>query len=242
MKTKKKTTKSKPKPKKGKGPSTYLSLLLDRSGSMASIREATIDAFNEFVGAQVKLPGTTAWTLTIFDSEGVDRLYHELPGAQVPTLSRETFVPRSLTPLLDSIAKVAKDALDLGGKYDRHVLVIQTDGYENASREFTFPQVSALLKDLEAKGWQILYLGAGIDAIKSMKDAFGTVNAGAVNYFANEASTLRAGVAMSTMVASYRTTGQTTSLNACIDAKGNLVGSSTVAKTPRRDPMAQLRR
>ena len=214
---------------------TFFSFLLDRTGSMSSVRDATISAFNEFVAHQVSLEGATAWTLTIFDSESIDVLYRDLAGEVVPRLTRETYLPRANTPLFDAIgstAKLARETVEAGA-YDAKVFVIQTDGEENASKEYRIDDVRSLVKALEDEGWQIIYLGAGIDAYQA--GAFiGASQFVATSYVADNVSTQAAFAAASGATFDYRTTGRTQSVTQ------KVAGDDVQMKTD--DPMLRLKR
>jgi hypothetical protein len=145
----------------------YVHVLLDRSGSMESCRDTTIDAFNSYVGslAAQSRPGTRL-SLTIFDSESTDRVFEAVRISDVPKLTSETFVPRGSTPLFDAVARVvaATDAVHLLPN-ERVALTILTDGQENSSREMTAEAVRKMLGDRqERQNWLVQYLGANQDA------------------------------------------------------------------------------
>ncbi len=145
----------------------YAHILLDRSGSMESCRDITIDAFNEYVMGLRRSDDVDARiSLTIFDSASIDLLQHAHPAASFMELSRANYVPRASTPLLDAIGHVVaetdKVALRDGEKV---ALVILTDGHENASTEHTKETIKKLLSDRkENKGWLVVFLGADVDA------------------------------------------------------------------------------
>ena len=44
------------------------------------------------------------------------------------------------------------------------LFVITTDGMENASRRFTYPQVKKMIEQHRERGWEFLFIGANIDA------------------------------------------------------------------------------
>ena len=145
----------------------YVHVLLDRSGSMESCRDTTIDAFNEYVGSlrHQSLAGTRL-SLTTFDSESTDAVFDTLRIGEVPKLTRETFVPRGSTPLFDAVAAVIAriDKVNLLAD-ERVALAILTDGLENASREMTADAVRKLLIDRQERcNWLVQYLGANQDA------------------------------------------------------------------------------
>jgi len=145
----------------------YAHILLDRSGSMEDCRDTTIDAFNEYVMGLRRSDAVDArLSLTIFDSESIDCLQHLQPAKSFMELSRNTYVPRAMTPLLDAIgaAVAAIDKTELRAD-EKISLVILTDGLENASKEHTLETVRALLTDRQDnKGWLVTFLGADIDA------------------------------------------------------------------------------
>jgi len=215
---------------------TFFSFLLDRTGSMSSVRDATISAFNEFVAHQVSLEGATAWTLTIFDSESIDVLYRELAGADVPKLTPETYLPRANTPLFDAIgsqAKLARETVEADGAYDAKVFVIQTDGEENASKEYRIDDVRSLVKALEDEGWQIIYLGAGIDAYQA-GTFIGASQFVATSYIADDVSTQAAFAAASGATFAFRRTGRTQSVTQKV--------AGDDVQTNANDPMLKLKR
>lgn len=145
----------------------YAHILLDRSGSMESCRDTTIDAFNEYVmGLRRSDTVDARISLTIFDSTSIDTLQRAEPAKTFMELSRSNYVPRASTPLLDAIGTVVADidkvALRDGEKIG---LTILTDGLENASKEHTRDSIKKLLTDRQDnKGWLVTFLGADVDA------------------------------------------------------------------------------
>jgi hypothetical protein len=145
----------------------YAHILLDRSGSMESCRDTTIDAFNEYVMGLRRSDDVDARiSLTIFDSQSIDAIQHAEPAKSFMELSRQNYIPRASTPLLDAIghavAETDKVQLRDGEKV---ALVILTDGHENASKEHTKDSIKKLLTDRQDnKGWLVVFLGADVDA------------------------------------------------------------------------------
>jgi hypothetical protein len=185
----------------------YAHILLDRSGSMENCRDTTIDAFNEYVMGFRRSDSVDArLSLTIFDSDGIDRIEHLKGAAQFPELSRQTYVPRAMTPLLDAIGQVVADIDKVELRADEKVgLVIITDGQENASKEFKKDAVKALLEGRQKdKGWLITFLGAEIDAF-SEAGAIG-VNAGHSMYVDKKAM-IRAMKSLNQSQSRYASTG-----------------------------------
>jgi hypothetical protein len=128
--------------------------LLDRSGSMESCCQDTIEGFNTFIESQKQFGGTM--TLCLFDDK-FETVYDKMPIEDVPVLTDDTFVPRGGTSLHDAMGQVLK--MDLS---DDAMVIVLTDGEENSSRLYT----AAHIKDLvNLKPWKFVYLGANQDAV-----------------------------------------------------------------------------
>jgi hypothetical protein len=162
----------------------YVHVVLDRSGSMEDCRDKTIDAFNEYVGSlRAQSKAGTQLSLTTFDSESIDKVIDCVRIADVAKLTRDTFVPRGMTPLFDAIghAVAATDKVTLLPD-ERVALAILTDGLENASREMTADAVRKLLTDRQERcNWLVQYLGANQDAW-SVGEQIGVGRAHAMDY------------------------------------------------------------
>jgi hypothetical protein len=133
---------------------THIAVILDRTGSMAVIRDDTIGGFNTFLQQQKAEPGSATLTLVQFDSQDPYEVIHRFkPIAEVPELTRETYVPRASTPLLDAMGRGIIDlekSLSELSEADRPakvVMVVVTDGQENASREFRKEQIEKMIDD-----------------------------------------------------------------------------------------------
>jgi len=152
---------------------TDISILLDRSGSMATIAGDTIGGFNTWLKSQKAEPGSATLSLAQFDSEGFDYTCRNTDIQMVADLSYATFSPRGSTPLLDSMARLINETgarlreMSPSARPDKVIMVIITDGEENASREKTYQQVCDMVNHQRDKyGWEFIYLGANQDAIK----------------------------------------------------------------------------
>ncbi len=151
---------------------TQITIVLDRSGSMGSVREATISGFNEFVKGQRAAPGEANLTLIQFDTENAYEMVFDKPILECPNLSLETYRPRGGTPLHDAVGRTITmlgqklknmPESDRPGKV---VIVVMTDGLENSSHEYTAPQIAEMIKSQhEVYKWEFLFLGANQDAI-----------------------------------------------------------------------------
>jgi len=134
--------------------------ILDRSGSMDVLKADAIGSFNTFIEEQKKVPGEAVVTVVLFNEE-YHALYERKPLAEVPALTTETYRPMGTTALLEAVCR----ALESPGKSEKGIVVILTDGLENASNvSYTRDRAATAVKQLETKGWQVHYLAANQDA------------------------------------------------------------------------------
>ena len=133
--------------------------ILDRSGSMDHIMKEAINAFNEFVTEQKTLPGDARLTLAAFDDK-YDVIHDRVDIQEVPTLSKRVVFARGMTALNDAIGKTINNAK----KNKKTICLIQTDGLENCSNEYSTNDIRELIKKKTKKGWEFHFIGAGIDA------------------------------------------------------------------------------
>jgi len=149
-------------------PITHIYFLLDRSGSMESMRADVIGGFNAFLREQVADGGDAVMTLVQFDSHNSQEVIADaVPIASVAPLTPATFEPRGGTPLYDAMGTLIVEATRRPEVEDgREVVffVTFTDGEENASREFSRDKVFTIVDDRTAKGWTFVYLGANQDS------------------------------------------------------------------------------
>ena len=152
---------------------TEIAIVLDRSGSMASMSKEAIGGYNSFLESQQKLPGEAKLTLILFDHEYIVA-QNGRPIKDVPPLDETTYVPRGTTALLDAIGRTVNTIGERLGKTpepDRPakvLIVILTDGLENASQEFKREQILAMIKrQRETYSWEFIFLGANQDAIQA---------------------------------------------------------------------------
>lgn len=133
---------------------------------MAQIKDDMEGGFNTFIQEQKNLPGAgeARVTLVQFDSEGIETVYESKLVKDVPRL---ILSPRGNTPLLDAVGQTVKQSeRRLTGLKDTNVLVLViTDGHENASTAFTKQQVKELVQRMQDDhNWIFSYLGANVEA------------------------------------------------------------------------------
>ena len=167
---------------------TLIAALLDRSGSMEACKKATETGFDELIAKQRSAPGQANVTLSIFDDE-YDNVYANVPIAEVGKLK---LVPRNMTAMLDAVGKfITEIGEDLASQQEADrpgtvICLIMTDGMENASKEWTYDGVKALItQQREQYNWQFIFLGANIDAV-DVGGRIGVPRAMAMTYNADD--------------------------------------------------------
>lgn len=188
---------------------THISVVLDRSGSMASIKDDTEGGFATFLADQKAEPGEASIELRQFDTI-FEVVYPPTPIEHAEPL---VLAPRGGTALLDAMGRAITetkewlDALDEDMKPENVVMAIITDGQENSSVEWTHPRVMELVKQQTDAGWTFLYLGANQDAI-AVGASVGIAAANSMSYTGQTVGSTYS--SLSSSVTRTRTTGSAT--------------------------------
>ena len=151
---------------------THVVILLDRSGSMASIANDVIGGVNTLFSEQRANGSDARISLIQFDTQDPqDVIAWGAPVAEIADLDGRTFQPRGGTPLLDAtglaIGRVMVDQqsrIATGLQAEDIIFITVTDGEENSSNEYTLDRVKELIEARKAEGWTFTYLSAGLDA------------------------------------------------------------------------------
>ena len=145
-------------------------IILDRSGSMESIRRQAVSGVNETVQAirhaQEKDPmEENTLTLVAFCSCSMQTIYDDAPIGLVEPLALEDYQPCCATPLLDAIGTTVIHVHNLTAGRPRTAVAVTiiTDDHENASREFSGKAVKDLIEARKEEGWLFTYIGADQD-------------------------------------------------------------------------------
>lgn len=140
---------------------TDITMILDRSGSMGRIHEQVIRSFNDFLTEQKAVEGSATMSLIQFDDQ-YEVNYEGIDIQNAEDLNATTYVPRAATALNDAIGRtITEMKVRLKDTNHNVVIVITTDGMENASIEFRRSQIRGMIKDCEDKlGWKFMYLAA----------------------------------------------------------------------------------
>lgn len=136
-------------------------ILLDRSGSMQTQWSEAINSVNAYVK---ELPKDTNVFLAAFDHD-----YTVLRNTTVKKwnpVTNDDIQPRGNTRLFDSAARIMYRAID--DNAEKTIIVVMTDGEENASLNFKQSDVKALANIMDAKKWELIFLGANFDKVSDV--------------------------------------------------------------------------
>ncbi len=161
--------------------------ILDRSGSMSGLENETIGGFNSTIERQRNEPGEAYVSTVLFDNQ-TEVLHDRVPIRELSPLTSKEYFARGSTALLDAIGSaihhignVHKYARD-EDRPEKTIVIITTDGYENASRKYSLDRIRMMIERQKTKyGWEFLFLGANIDSIETAR-SFGIDERHATNY------------------------------------------------------------
>ncbi len=231
---------------------THVAFVLDESGSMGMIREQAIDGFNEQVNAvkaNASKGGKTTvsqWRFGCPPDAMPKEVYFDQPTDQLMPITEETYTPFGMTPMYDGIgmALTRLKTLDNGGDV-AFLVVLVSDGQENASKVWTSEQIAQEIQTLQGtQRWTFVYIGANHDLSQVSKHlgipqgnmiAFvaspmgtekisGYVAASTANYMSNR------GRGMTYTSAFTGNEGQVTAVN----EDGSVTTNGTPTPTPRK--------
>ena len=142
-------------------------IILDKSGSMSSIARQAVDGVNETIGsiksAQEKNPDQEhIVTLVAFCGCELKAIYDNVPVAETKKLTDKDYRPCCMTPLYDAIGTTISHVHALKAKEENSLAIVTiiTDGYENASHEYSHTAIRSLIESYKEEGWQFTYIGA----------------------------------------------------------------------------------
>jgi uncharacterized protein YegL len=187
---------------------TKLVFIADRSGSMSNIASDMSGGLNSLLEKE-KINNIGECDVSIYEFD--DKYNVVYKNKNIQDVPKYTLQPRGSTALYDAIGKtinsVGNDlsSLDEKDRPDRILFVIITDGYENASKEFTQQQIHSMIEHQEnVYKWTFSYLGANQDAF-SVANSFGIVdNSKVLNYQPTASGILHSFNALHTNVSAFR--------------------------------------
>lgn len=173
---------------------TEMIFIIDRSGSMSGLEEDTIGGFNAMIAKQKKIEAAGLVTTILFDNK-YEVLHNREPLNEVLDINTKDYYVRGTTALLDAIgitvSNTAKIQNTLKPEYKASniIIVIITDGMENASSEYSYNSIKTMIESKKKNNnWEFVFLGANIDAL-GIASKFGIHESRAANYHADEEGT-----------------------------------------------------
>lgn len=190
---------------------TELAFILDKSGSMAGLEADTIGGYNSMLGKQKAIEGECRITTVLFDNNYA-LLHDRIDIRAVSPITEKEYQVGGTTALLDAIGRTIhkignaqKHTAD-EDRAEKVMVVIITDGEENASREYSAERIKKLIEYQKTRyGWEFIFLGANIDAVDTA-GRFGISPDRAQNYHADQEGIELNFRVMSEAVASFRQT------------------------------------
>ena len=195
-------------------------ILLDRSGSMATLWDEALGSINTYVS---KLKKKDNVYLAAFDDQY--EIVRDCKAEGWDDISKDEIQPRGMTALYDSCGKIMAKAEEDGAK--KTILVVMTDGHENASKEHTQTSIKAKVKQFEDNKWEVIFLGANFDSVDVVSGGLGVMASKSMNIAAGNLS--RGFDTLSAYTASYATTGA--SINFTDADKMAMVSAGGIAGT-----------
>ena len=142
-------------------------IIIDESGSMQRIKKEAIDSVNETIqtirSAQKKHEEQEHFVSLVTFNDDVKTVHDCVPVSEVTELTSETYQPACCTALYDAMGLSVNALRKKVADVDKVLVTVVTDGYENASKEYSGKAIKALVDELKAKGWVFAYIGANQD-------------------------------------------------------------------------------
>jgi len=147
-----------------------LVFILDRSGSMSGLEKDTIGGFNSLIEKQKAEEGEAFVTTVLFD-DCYEMLHDHVNIKDVIPITEKEYYPRGMTALLDAVGRTVNKigerlaSVPEEERPEKVIIVITTDGMENASTEFTLDVVKKMIEYRQKEcSWTFMFLGANMDA------------------------------------------------------------------------------
>ncbi|MDY6250114.1 MAG: VWA domain-containing protein [Bacteroidaceae bacterium] len=139
-------------------------IVLDESGSMEVIKKEAFSGLNETLQsirlAADRMPNMRQRvTVLLFDSDRMDFVYENTDISRVKPLDEDVYHPMAMTPLYDAIGRGVSAVRSHVENDDSVLVTIITDGYENASREYSGTSIAHLIDLLKSQSWTFTFIG-----------------------------------------------------------------------------------
>lgn len=166
---------------------THIGILIDRSGSMYSIKDDMEGNLAEFLNKQKELPGICTVSIAQFDQQ-----FEMLQTfVDIHELEKIRISPRGMTALYDALGKFIKrtghylNSIIEENRPSKVLIIVITDGQENASRDYTASEIKKMIELQESTySWDFVYLGTNQDALLE-GEKFGNQRSKSLTYEAN---------------------------------------------------------
>lgn len=188
---------------------TQVVFILDKSGSMESCKKATVSGFNEYISSLKKdKENEYEFSLTCFNTE-VEEKYISEPIKNIKPLNADSYNTDGGTALYDAACRTIERVLEKSKTGEKFLVVIMTDGEENASSKFTETNLREKIKTLEGtKNWKFVFMGANQDSWLTAQ-RYGFSRGNVANYNATDM-----GIARTFTMMTSNTSNFASSLNA----------------------------
>lgn len=189
---------------------TKIICIIDRSGSMSSIKDDAIGGFNAFLKEQKGVDGEATMDLLLFDNK-FNKVVDNVDIQKVNELNSQTYTIGGTTALYDAIGMSIDNELDYLAKDsknrpDKTLIVILTDGQENASHEYNRDRIKLMISEMEEQfKWCFIFLAANQDAVLTAS-GLGISKGNSMNFAATSDGINVAYQAMSRASTYYRST------------------------------------
>ena len=148
----------------------YNVIILDKSGSMNSIAKQAVDGVNETIASikreqELHPDQDNILTLVAFCGCEIKKIYENTPIGEVKPITQKDYRPCCMTPLYDAVGNTitAVHRLMEGENNTIASVTVITDGYENASKEYSHKAIKSLIEAYKSEGWLFAYIGADHD-------------------------------------------------------------------------------
>ena len=174
------TSKELPKEQKAEA---HIGFILDESSSMARVWQDTISGFNYYI-AQLReeVPGAKM-TFATFVADKVKVRGEDKSIDEILPLNTKTYTPYGSTPLVDSVMRIISlvEQRVLVEPKLKPIIVVQTDGQENSSKNYTMSYLCQVIKKKRAEGWRFILITCGYNP-SNLCENMGIDPAAAVEY------------------------------------------------------------